>query len=479
MGLAPIQVPELRVPQPEDPLQNYARIMQLRSAMQSMQYQQQMQPLELESQRLQVQQQQRSAQSQQALLRALTENPGADPDQLAQTAMKYNAYPGDILPAINNLKESAIKTQQLRGQTLDNVTKINNVYGAQAQMLLGIQDPAQRQQTYQQVSVPALRQVGMDPSQIRQAVPDQATLEAHRAMAMTTDQQLDQARKTQEYEQTHGIIDPSRLGQINQMFAARWQALHGTQAVPQTFQLGQQATYDDFNRTDKLMEQTEKAEATQAQWATVNAMRNQTYTLAAQGRDEQDYQRNLAELDRTFKPVTDTLPRLARLQATLAQNSPQADALVAPELLTVMAGGPGSGLRMNEAEISRIIGGRSKWQDLQAAAQKWSLDPTQASSITPEQRIQIHNLVNAVTDKMQQQQQAYSYARQQLLGTADPTARRQVVTNAAQRSMQINTLTAGGGAGHVIQIGSKFYQYNGSGDTANLTNYTEVTGAQR
>jgi hypothetical protein len=38
---------------------------------------------------------------------------------------------------------------------------------------------------------------------------------------------------------------------------------------------------------------------------------------------------------------------------------------------------------------------------------------------------------------------------------------------------------AGAAGGHVIQMGNKFYQYNGSGDTADLKNYTEVTGGQR
>jgi hypothetical protein len=61
------------------------------------------------------------------------------------------------------------------------------------------------------------------------------------------------------------------------------------------------------------------------------------------------------------------VPRFGRLRDTLNQKSPQADALVAPELLTVIAGGQGSGLRMNEAEIARSVGGRSHLEDLKAA----------------------------------------------------------------------------------------------------------------
>jgi hypothetical protein len=103
---------------------------------------------------------------------------------------------------------------------------------------------------------------------------------------------------------------------------------------------------------------------------------------------------------------------------------------------------------MTEAEIARIVGGRSNWQNLQAAAQKWSLDPSKASSITPAQRGQIRSLVNAIADKMTTQQNVYNYSRQQLLGTTDPGQRRQIVSTAAQQSMRINTApeTGAGGA---------------------------------
>src|SRR5206468_8059601 len=93
------------------------------------------------------------------------------------------------------------------------------------------------------------------------------------------------------------------------------------------------------------------------------------------------------------KPVNERAERIGRLADTLNQGTTQAYALLAPELLTVMAGGQGSGLRMNEAEISRIIGGKSKWEQLRGRLQEWSTDPTKASNITPEQVRQIRGLV--------------------------------------------------------------------------------------
>ena len=446
-----ISFPELNVPQYQAPdlLGQYAKVLAIKNAMQQQAFAQQMQPLQLQQQQLEVQSQQRAAQSQQALLRALTDDPHADPDTLAQSAMKYGAYPGDIMPTVNSLKDSAIKTQTLRGQGLDNAQKTTDAVGQQAQMLLATKDPQQRQQLYMSQTVPLMQQLGVPANMIPGAVPDDLWLQGKAAAAMRVDQQLDNARKQQEFEQVHGLIDPNRLQTMNGMLG-NFAQVYGEPASKYQLQPG--ATWDDYSRTDKLMEHTEKAAANQAQLATSNAIRNQTYTLAAQGQNEQDYNRNLAELNNTFKPVTDMLPRLSRLQATLAQNSPQADALVAPELLTIMAGGPGSGLRMNEAEITRIIGGRSKWQDLQAAAQKWSLDPTKASSITPEQRTQIHSLVNAVAEKAQQQLNAYALARQQLLGTNDPNLRRQIITNATLQSMKINTAGAGAPAAGYTRI---------------------------
>ena len=48
-----------------------------------------------------------------------------------------------------------------------------------------------------------------------------------------------------------------------------------------------------------------------------------------------------------------------------------------------MAGGQESGLRTNEAEISRVIRDRRNYEALKAALNRWSLDPTKALSVTP------------------------------------------------------------------------------------------------
>lgn len=166
---------------------------------------------------------------------------------------------------------------------------------------------------------------------------------------------------------------------------------------------------------------------------------------AENNRADKSYQYNNGELDKLTNPISTAVQRMGRLQDTLAQGTPQADALVAPELMTVMAGGMGSGLRINEAEIARTIGGRSKWEGLKAAANQWSLDPKTANSITPEQRQEIHALVGLVNDKLMAKQRILDQASGDLIGTDDPRAHRTIVQKAKQALTAIDEGAGQGG----------------------------------
>jgi len=147
---------------------------------------------------------------------------------------------------------------------------------------------------------------------------------------------------------------------------------------------------------------------------------------------EGSYKYNNNVLDKVAQPIELLVNRLGRLNDTIAQNTPAADALVAPELLTVMAGGQGSGLRMNEAEIARIVGGRTHWEDLKAAINKWKTesDHHQTVSITSAQRLQIRSLVETVNKKIQAKQKVLDDARQGLSEAESPAEHKKIVTNA-------------------------------------------------
>lgn len=187
-------------------------------------------------------------------------------------------------------------------------------------------------------------------------------------------------------------------------------------------------------------------------------------------RSDKSYQYNSGSLDKVGAPVDQAIQRMGRLRDTLAQGTPQADALVAPELLTVMAGGAGSGLRMNEAEISRIVGGRSNWESLKAAANKWSLDPKTANSITPDQRTQIHKLVEEVNKKLVAKQAVINEAHDSLLDSDDPKEHRRIVGDAKKKldavdQGQGSALPEGGGKPLDAQTAAQFLKEAG-GDRA-------------
>jgi len=156
---------------------------------------------------------------------------------------------------------------------------------------------------------------------------------------------------------------------------------------------------------------------------------------------------NQGELNKLQLPIDQRVSRISNLMDTLGQNTPQADALVAPELLTTMAGGQGSGLRMNEAEISRIVGGRTGWEDIKAKVNKWVADggpsnPNVGFALTGPQREQVRNLMNVVSTRLASKQSLLASAGQAL---ADPNATRfdhqQILANTHNQLNDIDGLT--------------------------------------
>ena len=237
---------------------------------------------------------------------------------------------------------------------------------------------------------------------------------------------------TREQHQGIALGDTSRQ-QLNNALNRRYQVLHPGEQTPDEYQLGQGATDKDYARVSGALESEEKALGLAQQHDFQNDFRRDQTNFQNSARNDaradRNYQFNSNHLDTLAKPIEDSLTRFGRLDETLRQGSPQADSLVAPELLSVMAGGQGSGLRMNEAEISRIVGGRSNWQNLQAWAQKWNTDPAHANSLTSAQRQQVQSLVSAVEAKAQAKRGIIEDARQSLINADDPIAQRQIIAN--------------------------------------------------
>jgi hypothetical protein len=307
---------------------------------------------------------------------------------------------------------------------------------------------------------------GAEPSDKNQNVDNLIAEASARAMANGVDpskdptvQQLSAIKgasaKVPDAEQPLG----ARVPQLNDALQTRYQVLNPGKPLPASLALAPNATSKDFDRVDKVMQQTETSSGTKAQQDQTNAIRQQTQGVEQQSHDDarldRSYQFNQSRLDKMRTPVDQLATRFSRLQDTLAQGSPQADALVAPELLSVMSGGAGSGLRMNEAEIARIVGGRSKWQDLQASAQKWSTNPASANSITADQRTQIHALVSAVGAKVAAKQQILSDSENQLQGATDVNSHRRILAGATTKLGAVDGGSGGANNSPSQQSGSK------------------------
>jgi len=162
-------------------------------------------------------------------------------------------------------------------------------------------------------------------------------------------------------------------------------------------------------------------------------------------RSDRSYQFTSNRIDALRKPVEDRAERIARLSDTLSQGTPQADALVAPELLSVMAGGAGSGLRMNEAEIARIVGGRTNWESIKAKVNAWQLDPNKGFALTPAQREQTRALFASVKDRVSRKMQVIDEESQNLLNSDDPKDHRRIYQQLQKRLSDIDTASGAGG----------------------------------
>ncbi len=175
-------------------------------------------------------------------------------------------------------------------------------------------------------------------------------------------------------------------------------------------------------------------------------------TVSDQARVERSYNTRKTELDKSAQPVYDSLQRLGRLKDTIDNGSPIADSVTAPELLVVMAGGAGSGVRITTAEINNIMGGSSKWEQVKSAINQYNTDPAKANKILEPMRGQIRKLLDSVQSKLAQKESVIEDAQQKLIDTEDPKEHKQIVadTKKALAAIDSGMPSGGGKAGIVI-----------------------------
>jgi len=122
------------------------------------------------------------------------------------------------------------------------------------------------------------------------------------------------------------------------------------------------------------------------------------------------------QIDKDAAPYVAAYQRSGLLVENLKAKTKQADALVAPELLSIAAGGAGSGLRMNEAEITRVIGGRSAWDAFAAKANKVIEN---GGTFDDAQRAQLSAIANYINARNSAEVYVYKMGREAMLAAKE------------------------------------------------------------
>lgn len=141
------------------------------------------------------------------------------------------------------------------------------------------------------------------------------------------------------------VADPTKpVSETEQAWAKSFESLHPTEAQKQG---------DAVNRIH----------------ITLDGAKDRAST-AEVGRVKQQFRKDLGAED---TKLSADLERVDRAQKVL--NSPNflSDAIAAPEVLQIMAGGMGSGLRMTDAELNRVNGAQSKLDQLRGELAKYGI----------------------------------------------------------------------------------------------------------
>ena len=198
-------------------------------------------------------------------------------------------------------------------------------------------------------------------------------------------------------------------------------------------QSDKQAAFDERTANDKAMRNF--------QGAMVGIAQQNVNTAAAKPSpgDAQSWDKHMKMIETVGKPVADRMERLVRLEDSLHSKTGVADSVIAPELMTAMAGGAGSGVRITNAEINAVLHGRSTIENFKGMLQKIQ----NGQAITPEQRQQMLDLVGVVKNKVSQKSDAIQAAREALGNVADPQEHNRIYTG-LQKSLA--AIDSGGGS---------------------------------
>lgn len=163
---------------------------------------------------------------------------------------------------------------------------------------------------------------------------------------------------------------------------------------------------------------------------------------------EQDLTRSLAgakdatsQIDALRKPVDDMAGKIGDLKDIVNQGTGVADAVIAPKLLSVIAGGQGSGVRVTKSEINQVMGGRS----LPGGVEAFLTKVAKGESVTPTQRQQMLDLAGLYERKLGDRIKTIRQAQSDVDAAKDIGTQRSIV-NKLKSDMEDISLGVGGSA---------------------------------
>ncbi|MFI5056896.1 MAG: hypothetical protein ACHQLQ_01815 [Candidatus Acidiferrales bacterium] len=375
--------PALMIKSPESPIEQLGGVMQLKGAMQ----QQQLTGLE-------VQRQQQDIADQHALTTAMAGWNGQNYTDIPGLVKQAGGSGKAQIQANNAILDIRTKASDIakndaitNSNNVETLAKQNDAYRGRVINIVGIGDPAQRQAAWD-AEITKEEQAGtIQPGQMSHQYPGDA-----QAMNLANHFALGSQLVKEQDERQHLALDawkPSggqlvnaitgeKIGGIpsvepvNAGLQARWQVLHPGESLPDYFTLKPGASPNDFDRVDKLLEDTERNTATTAQREQTNAIRSQTFEMA---RDKADMKAVVGTDPKTGNTV---LAPFAQAQAMGIQNPMQASddmtnkALAGRHWLTLATKPAPAGADPSDMSITQLIDTLDKSGKLGPVASRWN-----------------------------------------------------------------------------------------------------------
>jgi len=369
----------------ESPIQQLGGAMQIKSAMQQQQLG-----------ALQIQEEQQKLADQHALTTAMagwdgknyTDIPGLVTQAGGSGAARMQAQ-SSILAMREKASDIAKADAITASSNVETQAKLHDQYRGRVMNVIGIGDEAKRQAAWD-AEITKEEQAGtIQPGQFPHTYPGDAqamNLANNFALGSQLVQEMDDRQRialdawkpsggalvnviTQE---KIGGITPANIDLLNKAMETRWQVLNPGQPLPDQFRLQSNATPQNFDQLDKVLEATERAKGTVAQQAQTNAIRAQTFEMA---RDKADMKAVIGTDPKTGQTV---LVPFGQAQKIGLQNPLQASddqtnkALAARHWLTLANKQAPAGSDPSDMGVSQLIDKLDKAGKLGPLASRWN-----------------------------------------------------------------------------------------------------------